>query len=238
MIRTHLLPLAVVAALVPARLVAQDAHTAHATEAATAQAAAAPDNPNLPAGEDGAKGRLEKSPRHGEYANVPVPGASPIRAWVVYPERKDKAPVVIVIHEIFGLTDWIRNVADQLAREGFIAIAPDLLTGKGPNGGGTESVSSRDDAVALVRNLTPEEVDARMNAVRAYGLKLPAANGKTATIGFCWGGATSFRYATVQPDLNAAVVYYGTAPEAAALAKLSWLIDVVGITWTWRWGTS
>ena len=111
-------------------------------------------------------------------------------------------------------------MADQLAREGFIAIAPDLITGKGPNGGGTESVSSRDDVVALVRKLTPEEVDARMNAVRAYGMKLPAAGGKTATIGFCWGGATSFRYASVQPDLSAAVVYYGSAPDAPALANV------------------
>lgn len=223
MTRTHVLSLAIVAVLVPARALAQEAHAAHtAADGATAQAAAAPtpDNPNLPAGEDGAKVRLEKSPRHGEYADVPVPGGSPIRTWVVYPERKDNAPVVIVIHEIFGLSDWIRNVADQLAREGFIAIAPDLITGKGPNGGGTESVSSRDDVVALVRQLTPEEVNARMNAVRAYGMKLPAANGKTATIGFCWGGATSFRYATVQPDLNAAVVYYGTSPDAAALANV------------------
>jgi carboxymethylenebutenolidase len=222
MTRTHVLALAIVAALVPARALAQDAHAGHAADTATAQAAAAPtpDNSSLPAGEDGAKVRLEKSPRHGEYADVPVPGGSPIRAWVVYPERKDKAPVVIVIHEIFGLSDWIRNVADQLAREGFIAIAPDLLTGKGPNGGGTESVASRDDVVALVRQLTPDEVNARLNAVRGYGMKLPAANGKTATIGFCWGGATSFRYATVQPDLNAAVVYYGTSPDAAALANV------------------
>jgi carboxymethylenebutenolidase len=222
MIRTHVLSLVVVATLVPVRALAQDAHAGHSADTAATQAAATPtpDNTNLPAGEDGAKARLEKSPRHGEYAEVPVPGGSPIRAWVVYPERKDKAPVVIVIHEIFGLSDWIRNVADQLAREGFIAIAPDLLTGKGPNGGGTDSVSSRDDVVALVRQLTPEEVTGRLNAVRAYGMKLPAANGKTATIGFCWGGATSFRYATVQPDLNAAVVYYGSSPDAAALANV------------------
>ena len=220
MTRRYVLPFVIVAALVPARAFAQDAHAAHAADGATAQAPPAPENPNLPAGEDGAKARLEKSPRHGEYAEVPVPGGTPIRAWVVYPERKDKAPVVIVIHEIFGLSDWIRNVADQLAHEGFIAIAPDLITGKGPNGGGTESVSSRDDVVALVRTLTPEEVDARMNAVRAYGITLPAANGKTATIGFCWGGATSFHFASVQPELNASVVYYGTSPDAAALANV------------------
>ena len=91
-----------------------------------------------------------------------------MRTWVVYPERKDKAPVVIVIHEIFGLSDWIRGVADQLAGEGFIAVAPDLISGRGPNGGGTDSVARRDDVVKLVRELTPAEVDARLNAVRAW----------------------------------------------------------------------
>jgi len=200
--------------------VAQDAHAGHAAEGTPTQGARATDDVNLPAGEQDAKARLESSPRHGEYADVPVAGGAPVRTWVVYPERKDKAPVVIVIHEIFGLLDWIRGVADQLAREGFIAIAPDLITGKGPNGGGTESVSSRDDAGKLVRELTPAEVDARLNAVRTYGTKLPASNGKTATIGFCWAGATSFRYATVQSELNAAVVYYGSSPEASALASL------------------
>jgi carboxymethylenebutenolidase len=199
---------------------AQDVHARHVADGPPPQGATAADDVNLPAGEEGAKARLESSPRHGEYVDVPVAGGVPIRAWMVYPERKDKAPVVIVIHEIFGLSDWIRGVADQLGRDGFIAIAPDLLTGKGPNGGGTESVSSRDDVVKLVRGLTPAEVDERLNAVRAYGMKLPAANGKTATIGFCWGGATSFHYATVQPDLNAAVVYYGSSPEASSLANV------------------
>jgi dienelactone hydrolase len=127
---------------------------------------------------------------------------------------------VIVIHEIFGLSDWIRGVADQLAREGFIAVAPDLISGHGLNGGGTESAGSRDDVVKLIRGLTPEEVTTRLNAVRDYAIKLPAANGKTATVGFCWGGGKSFAYAASQPNLNAAVVYYGTSPEAADLAKI------------------
>lgn len=175
----------------------------------------------LPAGEEQAKAALEKSPRHGEYADVVVPGSDQkIRTWLVYPERKDKAPVVLVIHEIFGLSDWIRAVADQLAAEGYIAVAPDLLSGKGPGGGGTDSVASRDDVVKLVRTLTPEETIARLNAVRAYAIKLPAANGKVATVGFCWGGSASFAYAAAQPDLNAAVVYYGTPADASGLAKI------------------
>ncbi len=175
----------------------------------------------LPPGEEQAQAALEKSPRHGEFVDVKVEGGKhPIRTWVVYPERKDKAPVMIVIHEIYGLSDWIRAVADQLAADGFIAVAPDLISGKGPGGGGTDSLKSRDEVVKLIRALTPEEVTARLNAVRAYAIKLPAANGKSATVGYCWGGARSFAYAAAQPDLNAAVVYYGSAPEAAELAKI------------------
>lgn len=176
---------------------------------------------SIPPAEEQAKAALEKSSRHGEYVDVKVPGSTPaVRTWVVYPERKDKAPVVLVIHEIFGLSDWIRSVADQLAADGFIAVAPDLISGKGPNGGNTDSVASRDDVVKLVRELTPEEVKARLDAVRDYALKLPAASGKSATVGFCWGGANSFAYSTAQPGLNAAVVYYGLAPEVSRLESI------------------
>lgn len=216
----------VLAQAAPAGQSAPHDHTAPAAQAPPAGQPAAPvspliDDANLPPAEETAKARLEKSPRHGEYADVKLDGSAPIRAWVVYPERREKAPVVIVIHEIFGLTDWIRGVADQLAKDGFIAVAPDLLSGKGPGGGGTDSVASRDEVTKLVRGLTPEEVVARLNAVRNYALKLPAANGKTATIGFCWGGSTSYNYAAAQPALDAAVVYYGTSPsEPAAFARI------------------
>ena len=108
-------------------------------------------------------------------------------------------------------------MADQLAEDGFIALAQDLLSGKGPGAGGTESVSSRDEVVKLARELTPEEAVARLNVVREYGIALPAANGRSASIGFCWGGSTSFRYATAQPAIDAAVVYYGTAPTDTSL---------------------
>jgi carboxymethylenebutenolidase len=172
---------------------------------------------NLPADDEGAKERLNKSPRHGEWAKVVVNGA-PVNTWVVYPERRDKAPVVLVIHEIFGLSDWIRGVADQLAAEGFIAVAPDLLSGHGPNGGGTEAYASRDDVTKAVPALPRDEVLARLNGVRDYGLKLPAANGKSAVVGFCFGGSQSFAYALAQPGLSAAVVYYGTAPAESGAA--------------------
>ena len=176
---------------------------------------------SLPAAEGTAKAALAKSPRHGEYVDVKVPsGGAAVRTWIVYPERKGKAGVVIVIHEVFGLSDWIRAVADQLAREGFVAVVPDLVTGHGPGGGGTESVASADDVVKLVHAITPEEATARLDAVRDYAIKLPAANGKSASIGFCWGGERSFAYATAQPALLGAVVYYGVSPVAADLARI------------------
>ena len=193
-----------------------------ATPAAGAAAAAAvPKGEALPPSEDTAKARLEKSPRHGEYVDVAMPsGGVPIRTWIVYPERRDRAGVVLLIHEVFGLSDWLRGVADQLAQEGFIAVAPDLISGLGPNGGGTDSVPGRDDVVKLVRSLTPGDATARLDAVRAWAAKLPASNGRTATIGFCWGGARSFAYAAAQPPLAGAVVYYGASPETADLAKI------------------
>ena len=174
-----------------------------------------------PSGND-STGVLDASPRHGEPVEVSLPGSDQtVRTWVYYPERSEKAPVVIVIHEIFGLTDWIRSVADRLAGEGFIAVAPDLISGKGPGGGGTDSVESVRDVVALVRGLGREEVTTRLNAVRDYAIALPAASEKSATIGFCWGGGQSFAYGAAQGDLNAAVVYYGTSPDASTLASIS-----------------
>jgi carboxymethylenebutenolidase len=180
-----------------------------------------PEEKTLPPSEDNAHAALEKSPRHGEYVDIKLPGSqTSIKTWVVYPERKEKAPVVLVIHEIFGLSEWIRSVADQLAKDGFIGVAPDLISGKGPGGGNSDSVSTRDELIKMVRGLTPDETVARLNAVYDYALRIPAGNKTIATIGFCWGGATSFLYATRQPGLSAAVVYYGTSPETASLAGI------------------
>ena len=164
----------------------------------------------IPPDADHAKEALAKSPRHGEWADVKLPDGTKVVTWVVYPERKEKAGVVIVIHEIFGLSDWVRGVADRFASEGFIAVAPDLLSGMGPNGGGTDSLG--EDVTKVIRTLTPEAVTARLDAVRAYALGLPAANGKVGSVGFCWGGTASFDYVAAQPKLDAAVVFYGTSP--------------------------
>lgn len=191
--------------------------------AATCLLGAAPGTPGgLPPGEKEAKAVLEKSPRHGEWIDIAVPDhKTPLKSYIVYPERADKAPVVIVIHEIFGESDWIRSVADQLAADGFIAIAPDMLSGHGKDGGGTDSLGGRDEVTKAIRGLKQPEVIEDVNAVRDYGLKLPAASGKTATIGFCWGGGQSFAYAAAQPKLDAAVVYYGTPPSQDAMEKIT-----------------
>jgi len=177
---------------------------------------------SIPPADDGARTALEKSPRHREWVKVPVPGSETgLSSFIVYPERKDKAPVVIVIMEIFGLSDWIRAVTDQLAADGFIAIAPDLLSGRGPKGGGTDSFPSRDDVIKAVTALSSAEVATMLNAVADYATRLPAATRKFATVGFCWGGGMSFSYATTQPELGAAVVYYGVSPPLGTLDKIS-----------------
>ena len=192
-------------------------------EAASGAAPAAAPAAALPPTEETAPDALNASPRHGEWVEVELRGSDvPIRTWVVYPEGSDSAPVVLVIHEIYGLTDWIRGVADQFAAEGFIAVAPDLLSGMGPGGGGTASLGERDNVVATIRTLEPDERTRRLNAVRTYALDIPAGNGRLGSVGFCWGGGASFAYAVDQPDLDAAVAYYGTSPaETADYARIN-----------------
>jgi carboxymethylenebutenolidase len=196
-----------------------DPHAGH-DHAVSAAAVPAARDPRLPAGEETAKAALDTTPRHGEMLDVLLPDGTPVRTWISYPERPGRAGVVIVVHEIFGLSDWIRAVADRLAAEGFIAVAPDLSSGMGPGRGGTDAVASRDDVVKLVRGLTPEMTRVRLDAVHDWAVKLPASNGRAATVGFCWGGSASFAYAATQPRLRAAVVYYGTAPDSAMLVQI------------------
>lgn len=164
-----------------------------------------------------AQAALKASPRHGEWVEIAMPGSeTKIRSFVVYPERKEKAGVVIVIFEIFGLTDWVRGVTDQLAADGFIAIAPDLLSGIG----GGSQVLGEQGARGAIGQVNADEQVKRLDAVREYALKIPAANGKIGTIGFCWGGAASFNYAARQPKLNAAVIYYGSPVSNELMAKV------------------
>src|SRR5919204_399570 len=150
-----------------------------------------------------ARERVEKSPRHREWVTVKHDGRN-VETFVVYPESKNKTAVVLVIHEIFGLTDWVEDLADQLAEAGYIAIAPDLLSGMAPNGGRTPDFPAGGVGPAIGK-LNPDQITADLNAVADYGLKLPAAAKKLFVTGFCWGGGQSFRFATNRPDLAAAL---------------------------------
>ena len=161
--------------------------------------------------QDWAKTRLEASPRHREYVTLKHDNRS-VQALVVYPEVKNKASVVILIHEIFGLSDWAKEMADELAAQGFIVVAPDLLSGYGPNGGGSSEFPNQDATIKAVSALDPNGVLADLDAAADYGKKLPAANGKIAVAGFCWGGSKSFAFAAHRKDLSAAFVFYGTGP--------------------------
>jgi carboxymethylenebutenolidase len=142
-----------------------------------------------------------------------------VETFVVYPESKGKTPVVLVIHEIFGLSDWVQDLSDQLAAAGYIAIAPDLLSGMAPNGGRTQDFP-QGGAVQAVSHLNSDQVTADLNAVADYALKLPAASGKLFVTGFCWGGGQSFRFATNRPDLSAAFVFYGPPPDKTAMDRI------------------
>jgi carboxymethylenebutenolidase len=224
-------------------------HSAHMHEAQAAPAPAAPPAPQTPPATPAAPGggrggpqievpwndalppgtaehaarALKESSRHGEWADIKMPDGV-LKAWVVYPERSQKAGVVLVIHDIRGMSDMARAMGDQLAQDGFIAVVPDFLSGKGPNGGGTESLGA--EVGKTIQSLTPADVVARLNAAMDYGKKLPSSSGKTGVIGFCWGGARSFGFAAAQPALNAAVVYYGDAPGSADNTQETTLANV------------
>jgi carboxymethylenebutenolidase len=163
--------------------------------------------------------RLEKSPRHHEWVDIDAPGDRKVRTWVVYPEADQPATVVIVIHENRGLTDWVRGVADQVAEAGYVAVAPDLLSGTAPGGGGTAEFGSEDAARSGIGKLPQEQVTADLDAVFQYAKNLPAGNKVVAVSGFCWGGGQTFKYATHNPAIAAAFVYYGPAPDDEAAYK-------------------
>lgn len=198
--RTLALSLSTLTACVSAPIPAVDEHAGHApgaTEAST---------------------QLTASPRHGEWVTVSTGPRDSVRAWVVYPERTTKAPVVIVVHEIFGLSPWIRSVADQLAADGFLAVAPDFLTTK--NIPGAPENPDPQAARAAIGTLDMDDVHRQISAVARHAMALPAAAPRYGIVGFCWGGAVSFEHAVRSPSLGASVVYYGTSPAPARLGSV------------------
>lgn len=171
-----------------------------------------------------AKAALDKSPRHREYVPVRA-GNRTVNTFVVYPETSRKAPVIVMIHEIFGLSDWAKSMADEFAAQGYIVLAPDLLSGTGPGvdgkPGGTDSYQGMDAITKAVSGLPADQVTADLDAVADYGLKLPAANGKLAVAGFCWGGGKTFAFATHRKGLSGAFVFYGPPPDTGAMANIT-----------------
>ncbi|MFC6645689.1 dienelactone hydrolase family protein [Granulicella cerasi] len=201
--------------------------------------------------QDWAKAKLSASPRHGEFVTITEPGGRKLQAWVVYPEIKEKAPVVVMIHEIFGLSDWAREMADEVAGAGYIVVEPDLLSGYGPTTGaapaaapmpedhahmhtatpgsamvpatpgGTAAFPDVDSARRAVAALPQDGVTADLNAAADYGKALTAANGKLYVAGFCWGGQQTFDFATHRKDVSSYFVFYGPPPTAAAMKNIT-----------------
>ena len=198
---------------------AADEHAGHDVSAAAASLApAALNDTTIPASAANAAERIAKSPRHAEWVAIKVGATDSVMAWVVYPQRRDKAPVVIAIHENTGINVWTRAVADQLAADGFIGIAPDLTTMF--RTGDLTAEPDRDAGRAAIRNVTPEFANRAIDAVAKYGMSLPAALPKYGIVGFCWGGARSFHHAAHAPSLGASVVYYGSPPTADEMAAI------------------
>ncbi len=163
--------------------------------------------------QDWAKARLDKSPRHLEWVTVKH-GEREVKSFIAFPEVKEKATAVIVIHEIFGLSDWVRSATDQLAEAGYIAIAPDLLTG-------TSGAGGADGARGAIGSLPADQITADLNAVVAYVAKLPGCNGKVVVSGFCWGGRQTFRFASTNKDVKAGFVFYGDTATEAEIAHIN-----------------
>ena len=205
-----------------------DAHGVHTmSPPASRTTASAVSDASLPAGALDVAPRLARSPRHGEWVMIRTGPTDSVKAWVVFPERATKAPVVIVVHEIYGLSTWVRGVADQLAADGYIAIAPDLLTGKVSPAAGMDTLTQA-AASAAIRTLASADVHRQLAAVGAYGMALPAAERKYGIVGFCWGGSTSFMHAVTSPaGLGASVVYYGTSPADSLLGRVN--VPVLGL---------
>jgi carboxymethylenebutenolidase len=188
--------------------------------------------------QDWAREAVNKSPRRREWVSVKHEARS-VESVVAYPQSRDKAPAMVIIHEIFGMSDWVEKVTDEFAEAGFVAIAPDLLSGMAPNGGRTKDFPTNVAPPAnspappgrggaggfgpvgqAIINLPPDQITADLDAVADYVRKLPACNGKVCVVGFSWGGGQAFHFATTRKDLSAAFVCYGTGPAPEAISTI------------------
>jgi carboxymethylenebutenolidase len=183
---------------------------------------------SIPAGSKDVAARLASSPRHGEYQMIRLGPSDSVLSWVVYPQRRTNAPVVLVIHEIFGLSTWARGVADQLAADGYIAVAPDLLTGRVQHTQGDTTAAA--DAQRVINTISPEDHQRHIEAVAAWAVSLPSAQKKYGIVGYCWGGSASFTHALLSPKgLSASVVYYGSISRAQLPQVANVKVPVLGL---------
>jgi carboxymethylenebutenolidase len=211
-----------------------DEHIAHMSPGdVAAPAGSASRNPTsdaLPPSNTAAAARLAASPRHGEWVKVAWEQGSPdsLMAWIVYPSTSNaKTPVVVVVHEIFGLSTWVRSVADQAAADGFIAIAPDLISRI--RGGPTTEELPGDSARKLIQGVNSAERNRGIIAVARYAMSQPSAAPRYAVIGYCWGGSTVFMHAVNggTSGFSGGVAFYGlpymngTVPNADSLQKIT-----------------
>ena len=156
--------------------------------------------------------QIEDSPRHHEWVSISSEDME-LKSFLVFPEISESVPVVILIHENRGLNNWARSMADQISAMGYIVLAPDLLSGHAPNGGGTSSFEDSDAARKAIYNLDDKQITNNLKVLFEYGKNIPASNGKVSVIGFCWGGSQSFRFASNENQLEAVFVCYGTGPK-------------------------
>lgn len=176
--------------------------------------------PDLPANLFTSGSTLARTSLRHEWVDIAL-GRTKLHTWIEYPQGETKAPIVIVMHYDAGLDDLQRALADQVASAGFIAVAPDLLSGMSPHGGNFDSFPFQDDAIRALAKMKPDEIMRRYKAAYDYGMKLPEANGKSASLGCGVGGTYSFRFAAEETRLNAAVVIYGMPPDEATMAKIN-----------------
>jgi carboxymethylenebutenolidase len=174
--------------------------------------------------QDWARKAVDMSPRRREWVTVKHDKRS-VESIVAHPKSEKKAPAMVVIHEIFGMTDWVEKVTDEFAEAGYIAVAPDLLSGMGPNGGRTKDFPTSGGGMfgaagQAIMNLKPDQVIADLNAVAEYCKSLPTCNGKVCVVGFSWGGGYAFQLATRRKDLSAAFVFYGSGPKAEEMSAI------------------
>jgi len=162
--------------------------------------------------------QIESENENVESTSVTYPGEGvTLRGYLSHPKGNGPFPAVILVPHGFGLDDHSRDVTRRLASEGFATLGVDVLSRKG----GTASMPSPEEALKMIRSLTDQEVVSDLGASYVYlTSQSMVRKDRIGIMGFCSGGSQAFLYATENPDLKAAVIFYGSAPSEAALTKI------------------